>query len=66
MNDEPGGQESANCKSHQVCRHNDRGLLGRSLRIAFLMLALAIAGLMIAAWLGGSPADLPFDYGGFD
>lgn len=43
-----------------------RGLLGRSLRIAFLMLALAIAGLMIAAWLGGSPADLPFDYGGFD
>ena len=31
-----------------------------------LLVDLAIAGLMIAAWLGGSPADLPFEYGGFD
>lgn len=43
-----------------------RRLFGRSLRIAFLILALAIAGVTLAAWLGGSPADLPFDYGGFD
>ncbi len=41
-------------------------VLIRSLKIALLLLVLALGGIAIAAMLGGDPSDLPFEYQGFD
>ena len=40
--------------------------LGRMLRIALLVFALALGGIGVAAWVSGDPETLPFEYEGFD
>ncbi len=41
-------------------------MLSRSLRFTLLLLALVLAGVVVAAWVGDDPEDLPFAYEGFD
>lgn len=41
-------------------------MLGRAVKIALVLFALAIGGLALTAWLLGDPARIEFDYEGFD
>jgi len=43
-----------------------KSLLGKALKIAVLVFALALGGISLGAWLAAEPDDLPFDYEGFD
>ncbi|MGH0035407.1 MAG: hypothetical protein ACQGVK_10315 [Myxococcota bacterium] len=38
----------------------------RSSKIAAIVLGLVLVGLVVTSWLAGDPADLPFEYEGFD
>jgi hypothetical protein len=43
-----------------------RAVLARSARISILLLGLAVAGITVAAWLGGGERQLAVEYDGFD
>jgi hypothetical protein len=36
------------------------------LKLAFVLLGLLLGGFAVAAWFGGEPDHLPFEYDGFD
>jgi hypothetical protein len=43
-----------------------RATLRRAAKIALLLVAVGIVGIVVAAWIVGDPSNLPFDYEGFD
>lgn len=43
-----------------------RSTLARSAKIATVVLVLLIGAVVAAAWIAGDPAELPFEYEGFD
>ena len=43
-----------------------RATLIRSTKVAVILLGLVVLGLVVISWLSGDPADLPFQYEGFD
>ena len=40
--------------------------LGRMLRIVLILFALAVGGIVVAAWYAGDRSDLEMEYEGFD
>lgn len=43
-----------------------RSTVIRFVKVTTILLGLILLGLIVASWLGGDPADLPFEYDGFD
>jgi len=43
-----------------------KGGFGRVLRIVMLLFALAVSGIVVAAWYAGDRSDLEMEYEGFD
>ena len=40
--------------------------IAQVLKLAFVLLGLLLGGFAVAAWFGGEPDYLPFEYEGFD
>ena len=53
-------QDDANSSTQPSSR------VSRVLKLAFVLLGLLLGGFALAAWLGGEPDHLPFEYEGFD
>jgi hypothetical protein len=62
----PGGTAHATRAPEAPAAPGVRAVLVRSAKITLLLLGLAVAGITVAAWLGGGERELAVEYDGFD
>ena len=64
-NDPPSLSNDAPAVSNEDGRASKRRF-AQVLKLAFVLLGILLGGFAVAAWFGGEPEHLPFEYDGFD